>query len=78
MRLATPVDVSLWTTATALIARAAIGAQGVLERVEIDAVAPVAGHEVDVEPQPLRHVAATASRSDRSRTSAPDRRATAC
>ena len=57
MSLVTPVDVSLCTTATALIALAAIGARASADAAGVDAVAPVAGHEVDLEAEPLGHVA---------------------
>ena len=49
MSLVTPVDVSLCTTATALMAPAAIGGQLLLDDGRIDAVAPVAGDEVDLQ-----------------------------
>ncbi len=55
MRLVTPVDVSLWTTSTALIrVRAILGQLGLDDR-RIDAAAPVAGHEVDHQAELLGH-----------------------
>ena len=55
MRVVTPVDVSLWTTSTALIACARSSASFASTTRRIDAAAPVAGHEVDDEAELLRH-----------------------
>ena len=52
-RLVTPVDVSLCTTITAAIEGS--DAQDRRDLVGIDAVAPVARHPVDLEPEPLGH-----------------------
>ena len=78
MRLVTPVEVSLWTTITALIACAAVLGEPALDRRRVDAVAPVARDEVDRRARAARPSSATASRSGRSRTSARGRPARAC
>ena len=56
MRLVTPVEVSLWTTQTALIRCSRSAAQLLGDLRRIDAVPPVAGHELDIEPEPARHL----------------------
>ena len=56
MRLVTPVEVSLWTTQTALMPVLAVGGQLLLDQRRVDAVPPVAGHELDLEPEPRRHL----------------------
>ena len=53
MSVVTPVEVSLCTTQTALIAWPRVRAQPLLDLGRSCAVAPVAGHEVDDELQPL-------------------------
>ena len=50
IRLVTPVEVSLCTTQTALIACAGVGRQPLLDD-GLHAVAPVAGHQVGLEPE---------------------------
>ena len=51
MRLVTPVEVSLWTTQTALIACARSSRELSLDCARIDAVPPVAGNQVDDQAQ---------------------------
>ncbi len=55
-RLVTPVEVSLWTTITDLIGVAAVLGQLGLDHGRIDAVAPVPGDEIDLDPQADGHV----------------------
>ncbi len=57
IRLVTPVDVSLWTRATALMACAAILHELRVQDVGVHAVPPVARHEVHVETEAHGHVA---------------------
>ena len=57
IRLVTPVDVSLCTTSTALIACALSLAESRLDDGRVDAAAPVAGNEVDDQPQPVGDLA---------------------
>ena len=52
-RLVTPVEVSLWTTITAAIDGSL--AQDLLRALGVGAVAPVARHPHDLEPEPLGH-----------------------
>ena len=56
MRLVTPVEVSLCTTQTALTACSRVGGKLLLDQRRIDAVPPVARHELDFEPEPRRHL----------------------
>ena len=55
MRLVTPVEVSLWTTHTALDLVGSVGGELLLDQCRIDAVPPIARHKVDFEPEPRRH-----------------------
>ena len=56
MRLTTPVEVSLWTTQTALMARAESDESSLGSRAGIGPVAPVAGNEIHDQSETLRHL----------------------
>ena len=54
---ATPVEVSLWTTQTALMRAALVLGEPRLDRAGIDAVAPVARDDLGLQAELLRHPA---------------------
>ena len=62
-RLVTPVEVSLWTTHTALMACALSAASRASTAAGIGAAAPVAGDELDLEAEAARRSCATGRRS---------------
>ena len=57
IRLVAPVDVSLWTTITALIACAASLCEPGFDLGGVGAATPVAGNEIDLDPEAARHLA---------------------